>query len=161
MSAVLSPCGLYRYHLSRSIGMGDRRVTFVGVNPSTADAHVDDATVRKWVGFARRWGFDRIDVVNLFAFRATDVRQLAGEADPIGPLNDDYIDEHVQAADLVVPCWGNRSKLPVSLRHRVLDIDHLIRTRALGQTKCLGFTGSGDPRHPLMLGYDTPLEAWP
>lgn len=161
MSAVISPCGLYRYHLSRSIGMGGRRVTFIGVNPSTADAHVDDATVRKWVGFARRWGFDRIDVVNLFAFRATDVRQLAGEADPIGPLNDDYIDKHVQAADLVVPCWGNRSKLPIPLRGRALDIEHLIRTRAIGQTKCLGLTGSGDPRHPLMLGYDTPLEAWP
>ena len=28
-------------------------------------------------------------------------------------------------------------------------------------TYCLGRTKTGEPRHPLMLAYDTKLEAWP
>lgn len=160
MSAVISPCGLYRYHLSRSIGMGDRRVTFIGVNPSTADAHVDDATVRKWVGFARRWGFDRIDVVNLFAFRATDVRQLPKVADPVGPANDHHITVALERADLVVPCWGSITKLPWQLCSRIAAVREMLYN-ADRPLQCLGKTKHGDPRHPLMLGYDTPLEAWP
>lgn len=157
MSAVISPCGLYRYRLSRLTRVSyDKTVAFIGVNPSTADATVDDATVRKWIGFASRWGFGRIEVVNLFAFRATDVRKLAGEADPIGPLNDTYIEEALCEADLVVPCWGSCDKLPKSLRYRALDIDHAVR-HSLAKAKCLGRTKGGDPLHPLMLAYDTPL----
>ena len=50
---------------------------FFGVNPSTADASSDDSTVRKWRGFTQRWGGSRFIVGNVFAYRSTDVRQLA------------------------------------------------------------------------------------
>lgn len=160
MSAVLSDCGNYRYRLTRSVGMGNRAVTFVGVNPSTADANVDDATVRKWAGFSRRWGFDRFEVVNLFAFRSTDVRALATAADPVGPDNDMHILSLLAESELVVPCWGNSGKLPQNLRGRMCWLHDRISESGV-EAKCFGLTKSGDPKHPLMLGYDTELQPWP
>ena len=62
-SAVLSPCGAYRYLLTRRLGAGTKHVTFIMLNPSTADAESDDATARKCMGFARRWGCARLRVV--------------------------------------------------------------------------------------------------
>ena len=159
MTAVISACGKYRYRLSRQFGLCARTVTFIGVNPSTADAEIDDATVRKWVGFAKRWGFDRIEVVNLFAFRSTDVRALATADDPVGPNNDYHTKRALQEAALVVPCWGSVTKLPDALCGRIGIVRDWI-TAVDVPVKCLGFTKHGDPRHPLMLGYDTPLVGW-
>jgi hypothetical protein len=139
MSAVLSECGHYRYRLDRCLGMFDGPVyAFFGINPSTADASLDDATVRKWKGFVSRWGGSRFIVGNVFAYRATDVRELAKVAAPIGPLNDRYINDICEEADIMVPCWGDRGK-PVMT---------------------FGLSKGGDPMHPLMLGYDTPLVEW-
>lgn len=162
MNAVISDCGRYRYRLTRSVDMGSRVVAFVGINPSTADAATDDATVRKWCGFARRWGFDRIEVVNLFALRSTDVRALAAAEDPVGPLCDEHLVAAIGAAEWIVPCWGNSTKVPGRLRDRVPAVAHLLRIRRppASSLLCLGTTRGGDPRHPLMLGYDTPLEPW-
>lgn len=160
MSAVISACGTYRYSLTRNLGMGDRVVTFIGVNPSTADATTDDATVRKWCGFAKRWGFDRIEVVNLFAYRATDVRALAEVEDPVGPANNMQIRAAIDRAQLVVPCWGSRAKLPPRLVGRIDLVRVMLRVAGV-ELKCFGKTQQGDPRHPLMLGYDTALEQWP
>lgn len=160
MSAVLSDCGKYRYSLSRQFGLGDRSVTFIGVNPSTADAEVDDATVRKWIGFAKRWGYDGIEVVNLFAFRSTDVRALATADDPVGISNDRYTERALLRASMVVPCWGSITKIPDALRGRIDIVRDWMNRAVNAPVKCLGYTKHGDPRHPLMLGYDTPLEPW-
>jgi hypothetical protein len=159
MGAILSACGRYRYGLDRSIGMGDRIVVFIGVNPSTANADVDDATVRKWRGFTARWGYDKFFVGNLFAWRSTDVRRLALADDPIGPENDAHLRVMLSYAELVVPCWGDSGKLPVSLRMRVEAVRELI-CESGRPVKCLGLTKGGDPKHPLMLGYSTALQDW-
>lgn len=160
MSAVISACGSYRYRLSRQFGFSYRAATFIGVNPSTADAEVDDATVRKCIGFAKRWGFDGIEIINLFAFRSTDVRALATAADPVGPRNDYHTKEALLNADFIVPCWGSVTKLPDALVGRIGIVrDWIVSVDA--PVKCLGFTKHGDPKHPLMLGYDTPLVDWP
>lgn len=163
MSATISECGRYRYRLARESRHpdrdGDMVVAFIGVNPSTADASRDDATVRKWRGFATSWGYTHFVVGNLFAYRATDVRELAAVHDPVGPCNDQHLRDLVMQADLVVPCWGSRDKLPPNLRHRIADVRQLLQ--ACGRpARCLGLTSSGDPRHPLMLGYSTPLQDW-
>lgn len=159
MSAVLSVCGAYRYRLSREVSDGGPVAVYIGVNPSTADATKDDATVRKWFGFAHRMGASRFIVGNLFGFRATDVRELAKAADPVGRENDEHLRTMLAQADVVIPCWGSSTKLPPRLRYRVATVRGLLRDCGK-PIRTFGLTASGDPRHPLMLGYATPLAEW-
>lgn len=155
-SAILSDCGQFRYRLERTVADAGLVYAFFGVNPSTADAEADDATVRKWRGFVTRWGGSRFIVGNVFAFRATDVRALAAAPDPIGRLNNDHITQIIAASDILVPCWGNRSKVPPQLRSNFRWLMQVLH--ASGKpVMAFGLSKSGDPLHPLMLGYSTPL----
>lgn len=156
MNAVISNCGMYRYRLDRTVSDSGPVFAFFGVNPSTADASSDDSTVRKWRGFTQRWGGSRFIVGNAFAYRSTDVRQLASVEDAFGDLVGEYITNIINEADILVPCWGNTSKVPPSLRYAFGELmDALLSSGK--PVKCFGRTASGDPRHPLMLGYSTPL----
>lgn len=158
--AIFSPCRQYRYRLFRQFGMNGRTVAFVGVNPSIGDETINDASIRKMCGFAVRWGFDQIDLVNLFAWISTDVRELGRVPDPIGRENDTHISEALAGAHLVVACWGSRLKLPQRIRPRMVSIREIVST-VDAEVCCLGKTQYGDPRHPLMLSYRTALEPWP
>lgn len=156
MTAVISACNRYRYRLDRVIGPTGPVYAFIGVNPSTADATEDDATVRKWRGFVRLWGGSRFIVGNIFALRATNVRDLVSAEDPVGPENHRHVWRMCMEADIVVPCWGNREKLPPLSRWLVDKMNNtLMRTEKPLRT--FGFTKGGDPMHPLMLPYSTPL----
>jgi len=75
-TATFDATRTYRYRLSRTWDPSGRRWRSSCSNPSTADADVLDPTVRRCVGFALAWGFGSLEVVNLFAFRATDPRDL-------------------------------------------------------------------------------------
>jgi hypothetical protein len=75
----------YRYTLHRRLAGGAGRLCFCMLNPSTADARVDDPTVRRCVGYALAWGFAELECVNIFALRSTDPRALARADDPVGP----------------------------------------------------------------------------
>ena len=160
MGAVISNCGAYRYWLTRTCPGDKGMIAFIGVNPSTADADNDDATVRKWRGFASRWGYSGFRVANLFAYRATNVKELAGVADPVGPENDHFMLAAVGGSELVVPCWGDRAKLPKSLWPRIDAVRESLRKITCAPIRTFGLTASGDPKHPLMLGYDTALQEW-
>ena len=59
-SATISKDGLYRYSLERVWDPSKPTALFICLNPSTADAEIDDPTVRKMVGFAKRFGYGRI-----------------------------------------------------------------------------------------------------
>src|SRR5574338_704488 len=113
-SANISECGTYRYRLDRDYAPVGRsfgpRVAFIMVNPSTADAEQDDATIRKCLGFAHRNGFYRLTVGNLFAYRATDVRELRKSDDPIGPENDRFLSEIVEKSQAIIYAWGPLAK---------------------------------------------------
>lgn len=159
MSAVISACGSYRMRLDRDLGRSGPAVAILGVNPSTADATRNDATIRKDIGFGDRLGWGRIIKGNKFAFRATDVRALRVCADPIGPENDRYLCEIMAEADIVVAAWGPLAKLPPRLRWRWRDIVSI--ANSIGKPlHCFGTARDGQPRHTLMLGYDTPLTEW-
>lgn len=84
--AVFSGCGRYRYRLTRELG-GKLTLTVVMLNPSTADGSKDDPTIRRCKGFAKDWGYGRLVIVNLYAFRATDPRHMWAQADrtAVGP----------------------------------------------------------------------------
>jgi hypothetical protein len=156
MSAIISPCKQYRYRLDRVVGMTGPVYAFFGVNPSTADANLDDATVRKWIGFSKSWGASRYIVGNVFAYRSTDVRELAVVSDPLGPDIRAHIADIINEADILVPCWGNTAKVPPALKpFFAVLMDELILSGK--PVMHFGLTKSGDPKHPLMLAYTTPL----
>lgn len=155
--AVISKCCQYRFSLSRYWDLEKPQFGFFGVNPSTADAAFDDATVRKWVGFTERNGGGGFVVGNLFAFRATDVKELAKQEDPVGKDNNYFLEMLIEEADVLVPCWGARGKLPRTFQPRVEEVEKII----FGSDKpvfCFGRTISGDFKHPLFLKYETKLE---
>lgn len=155
-SSVLSDCFRYRYALSRGSQLHGLTYLFIGINPSTADERVDDATIRKMRGFVARWAGRGFWVGNAFAYRTPDVIHLADVDDPVGPHNALHLKRLVAGADVVVPCWGARQKLPRKL-WPVLDGVQLNLAATRKPLKCLGFTSSGDPKHPLFVSYDTPL----
>lgn len=159
MSAIISPCGLYRYRLERTVAMTGPVYAFFGVNPSTADASIDDATVRKWIGFSKKWGGSRFIVGNVFAYRSTDVKALATVDDAFGDDIGDHTTAIIEDADILVPCWGDTGKVPPKLQF-AFDVlmDALVSSGK--PVMHLGLTKGGDPKHPLMLGYDTPLTPW-
>ena len=145
-TAVLSPCGRYRYCLSRTWPTGRGTVLFIMLNPSTADAETDDPTIRRCVAFARRWGFQQLIVGNLFAWRATSPRELRQVGDPIGPENDRHLVEMSVSADAIIVAWGAHGGYRNRSQH-VLGL--------LGSVEHLGLTKQGHPRHPLYLRADT------
>lgn len=157
--AVLSTCKFYRYALWRTVSDIGCTVLYIGVNPSTADHTIDDQTVKKWKGFSKvlpNAPVKLFTVANLFAYRATDVNTLKGVVDPIGIENDSYINRMIAKADILIPCWGNKSKLPKELRYRITEVENKLKVSGK-PVLCFGKTNSGCPKHPLMLGYDTPI----
>lgn len=159
MGAIISSCGRYRYRLERD-GFGIGSTAIIMVNPSTADAEYDDATIRKLRGFGERNRWGRIIVGNLFAYRATDVRELGAVPDPIGPENDDHLIQILAECDQVICAWGPLTKQPKGQRNRYLNVLTLIAGAGL-KPHCIGQTAKcGHPKHPLMLAYDSPIMPW-
>lgn len=165
--AEMTDDGRYRYRLWRRWGTG-RHLGFVMLNPSTADAVADDPTIRRCIGFAKREGLDGIEVVNLYAWRATHPtdlwRALHHGDDIVGPANDIAIATLAgnPRIDAVVLAWG---AIPGQALEQSRRVAALIATAgaAAGIDRtplCLGTTALGEPRHPLMLRADTPLHEW-
>ena len=156
--AVISSCGRYRYRLTRLLETGEGTIVFIMLNPSTADAAQDDPTIRKCVGFAKKLGRQCVEVVNLFAWRATDPKELMRQAahhDIVGPENDWFVIQEALSRDaLFVAAWGGHAR---SYPQRVRDVIKLLR---YAKPVCLGYTKDRHPRHPLMLPYATELEAY-
>jgi hypothetical protein len=117
-------------------------VLFVGLNPSTADAHRDDATIRRCTRFARDWGFGQLIVANLFAFRTPSPRTLRRVYAPVGPDNDRWLRRLACEADVTVAAWGNHGML----LHRDQEVLELLE-----DPRCLEMTKRGCPRHPLYV----------
>lgn len=149
--AELSPCLRYRYRLWRRWAPGAPLV-FCMLNPSTADATEDDPTIRRCIGFARRDGYPAIEVVNLFAFRATDPAELPEASVAVGTMNDAFLRRAFTAAALVVAAWGAHPLAEARAR--------VVAALAPGPLHCLGVTKSGAPRHPLYVRGDQALEVW-
>ena len=77
--AILSEDRKYRYILSRTWDETKPTVLFIGLNPSTADEKTDDPTIRKCINYAKCWGYGKILMANLFAFRNTILIELINQ----------------------------------------------------------------------------------
>jgi hypothetical protein len=152
--AALSTCGLYRYGLRRTWNPELPQLCWIMLNPSTADAEKDDATIRVCMGRAQRMGYGGINVVNLFALRSTDPQALYDAAYPVSEptlwfKNDVYIQTVARVSPMVICAWGNhggyqdRATIVLSMLHKLG-----VKTFALHTTKL------GHPCHPLRISYD-------
>lgn len=141
------PEPLYRYTLRRdwndAIGAGV--CMFLMLNPSTADVAKNDPTVGRCEQFARDWGYGSLIVANLFAYRATDPRDMKAVADPVGPLNDYWISECARQADVIVCAWGNDGLY----RNRSDRVRNMLKARY--RLHFLRMTQKKEPWHPLYL----------
>lgn len=147
-TATFDPTGAYRYTLTREWDPARGWACFIMLNPSTADATKEDPTVRRCIAFAKRWGYGGLEVVNIFAYRATAPTDLWPLSDPIGQENGTYIDAAVRRCPIVVAAWG------VHGAYRGRGAEVAARYAGL---KCLGTTQAGHPRHPLYVRGDTRL----
>jgi len=155
LSASADIDGEYRYSLERRWEYGGPTALFVGLNPSTATAEIDDPTIRREVGFAKRWGCGRMLKANIFALRSTDPEALYSSRVPIGQRNDDAILSLASEADIVIVCWGNHGALN-GRGDRVLD---LLEGRGYAPM-CLGRTKQNQPKHPLYIPNDSAVVPW-
>jgi hypothetical protein len=154
--AIFSEDRRYRYALSRTWNKNLPAVMFVGLNPSTADETVNDPTVRRCINFAERWGYGKLYMMNLFAFRATDPLEIKSADAPIGPLNDHYLDLAWVRSGLHIAAWG------VHGDHGGRERDFAMKTRKFAPVslKCLKVTKDGHPSHPLYIKGDTLPIPW-
>jgi hypothetical protein len=160
-SAVISWDGKYRYHLQRTIGQGGGKpATFIMLNPSTADAEVDDATIRKCVGFCQHWGCGELRVVNLFAVRTTDPADMKFADDPVGPDNHEWL-RH--AVDVTVNPFDRAMRGPLicawGVHGAFMGQDEIVLDwiAMLCEPMCLGVTRDGQPKHSLYVTYSAKL----
>lgn len=161
-SADLSRCSLYRWTLTRTWSNEGGHVCFIGLNPSTADHRHDDPTVRRWILFARSWGYGGFTAVNLYPFRSSspaECREWAGPAiegpdwyarDALLYRNLPTIVREAKSAALVVPCWGAGA-------WDLLWVDHVLEAIQTGEAPwpdlhCFGLSKEGHPIHPMARG---------
>jgi hypothetical protein len=158
-TAVISEDGLYRYELTRRWERGGATMTFVMLNPSTADALTDDPTVRRCVGFAKREGCAALRVLNLYAFRTPSPRELRAarrrHVDVVGPENDNYLRTVTTMAGPVVAAWG-----PSGEPDRVAEVVEILTFGIDEVLHALHVTKGGAPGHPLYLAGGSPLVEW-
>lgn len=157
---MLSPDGRYRYQLRRefaSHGGHPASLHVVMLNPSTAGAVEDDATIRRLRGFARRNGVTTLVVSNLFALRTPSPSELRRAADPIGPENRAWL--RSSSGDHVVVGWGSSINFPPAFRQWWQVVVDILREGG-GTLECWGRCADGHPRHPLFVAGDALLQPW-
>jgi len=150
VGATFSPDRLYRYDLWRIWREDGRRINFVGLNPSTANENSDDPTIRRCVGFAIKWGYGEMHMLNLFAFVSTDPLMLykCNNEEPIGEENDEYLKALYPE---IVACWGNHGKI----NGRSEQVRRLLK-----EPYAFGINKNGEPKHPLYLPLTAKLERY-
>lgn len=155
-SAVLSACGRYRYLLAREWADTGKTACFLLLNPSTADATTDDNTSKRCISYAQAWGCGSLLIVNLYAWRATQPRDLAAADDPVGPENDAYLQTATAVAEHtsgpLVAGWGTHA-----LPDRVADV---LALPGMHRLSTLASTKAGHPHHPLRLRDGLTPQPW-
>ncbi len=143
--AIFSTDRRYRYRLTRWWREG-QSLSFVMLNPSTANETSDDPTIRRCISFAKAWGYGGIYVVNLYSLVSTDPAKLLSEPDSIGMFNDAYVYSTAEDCSKLVVAWGNHGADNKQRVDAVLKILNRFK-----DVYCLGKNKNGQPRHPLYV----------
>lgn len=153
--AVYSDCEAYRYSLTRVWDEAGERGLFVMLNPSTATEVQNDPTVERCERRSRALGYGAFRVLNIFAFRATDPRDMRRAEDPVGPDNDAALLQGLDWADRVICAWGTHGE------HRGRGPEVAALLKGTGRELLhLGLSKAGHPKHPLYIGYKVQPQVW-
>jgi hypothetical protein len=157
--AVFSEDMEMRFLLERSLpgfgplgmsSLSDRRVVFLMLNPSDADAFKPDPTVTECVIRAIALGGEVLQVVNLFAFRSpypSDLLKRAAGMRGNDADNNAMILHACIGASIVVAAWGNNG----AIAGRDVIVLRMLADAGV-ELHHLGMTNSGHPKHPLARG---------
>lgn len=140
--ACISEDKLYRYMLYRIWDEKKPIISFIGLNPSTADDKIDDATIKKCINYTKNWGYGGFYMLNLFAFRTKSPYDIMESTNPIGLENDEYIEKYIKLSDKVICAWGNHGKFNNRSKEVLSGIENKYY---------LKINKSGEPAHPLYL----------
>ena len=143
-NAIFSENKIHRYVLIREWDLNKPSLMIVSLNPSTADEKINDPTIRRCLGFAKRWGFGKLFVTNLFSLRATLPTDLFNSKNPIGNKNDYWLKKLSKNVNKVVLAYGNHGKFKE--RH-----DEILKI--IDNPYCIKKSKTGMPMHPLYLKY--------
>lgn len=149
-----SPCEKYRYTLTHSWDKeklfvprqpraAEKRIMWIGLNPSVANEDQLDPTLRRIRAFSHNWGFRSFVMTNLFAYRATLPRDMLLQTDPVGPENNLFLASEAMFAEMVIACWGTHGS------HLARDMT--VRKLIDAPLFCLGVNDDFSPRHPLYV----------
>lgn len=154
--ATFSDCGTYRYDLWRLWDANKPTLTFVMLNPSTADDVDNDPTVERCQRRAIKMGFGQVRIVNLMAYRSADPKALIPleRQASFGPDNAGYLQEALQTSGQVICGWGKDGHMgPVAW--------FTTRARRAGvPLYALKINKDGSPQHPLYIPYSQPPIWW-
>lgn len=157
-TATISKDGLYRTRLTRYWGPGPM-MPWCMLNPSKADAEIDDPTVGRVMFFSRREGAGGSVIENAYSFRSTNPKELVTAGNPFGPSNHDALFNlalEAVANNMPIVCaWGASG--PLHAIPTVLKIFEDAGARLV----CLGTTKDGHPRHPLYVRGNQPFIEFP
>jgi hypothetical protein len=155
--AEFSPCKKWRYRLWRVWNPKRSTLAVCMLNPSTANHEANDPTIRRCIGFAKSWGYGGLEVVNMFAWRATNPKELLTVEDPMGPFNDMAIDGLAKRHGNILIAWGTAKW--GAHKARAMETLALIRSNGT-RVWCLGKTKHGYPRHPLYVRASQEMEPY-
>lgn len=150
--ADISKCENYRYSLWRIWDESKPTITFIGLNPSTADYIEDDPTIRKCIKIATHLGAGGFYMANIFAYRSTDPSKLWKCNNPIGDENDEYLIKLANFSEKIIACWGNNG--------RYLNRSDFIKSMFNNRLYCLTINKTGEPKHPLYISSAKNIEPY-
>lgn len=151
--AIFSSCLRYRHLLWRK---GYNPLVFVMLNPSIANAHENDHTLRSCLRIAKHNRFDGVVVANLHDLISTDAKVIKTHTNTTSILANHYIEEAAHIGSFVVCAWGNGGVI----RRRGEYVRHMLRGMGV-QMKCFNITKLDQPEHPLYQRTDVPLIDFP
>ncbi|ERG68013.1 DUF1643 domain-containing protein [Exiguobacterium chiriqhucha] len=151
VKAIVDETKQYRYQFSCEWGDGGKIITFVMLNPSVGNQEQEDPTLKKCIAYAKKWGYDGLNVVNLFAYISTEPKELKKQIDPVGPDNDRHVLEAIRNSEKVIVAWGQsiRTAFVKTRIKETLELLNSVDTYTLELTVCGEF-----PKHPLFLRGD-------